>query len=286
MLESRKEISAEVYEDEIESSIEYIFQPTPRPLRRRLYFAWESRDSRCREGRAEVRAIDDAIFSHAYRTKTDSVFQALKAAIISGQLQPGDWIRNSDWAERLGVSPIPVREALRRLEAQGLVEIGAHKGARVTAQTEAHIEETYLIRMALESLAARLALEDIPDAAYKKLVKEVETRTATLEKQIAARSTIGAVRANYDIHMALYRASGRPRLVSMIENLWATYPFGAPSWPDERWEAMLSEHASFLETLRRRDPDLMARFTEEHIRKARKLNVRLTPRVEALAAGD
>ena len=208
-----------------------------------------------------------------FQTKTDSVFEALKAAIIRGELKPGDWIRNSDWAVRLNVSPIPVREALRRLEAQGLVEIGAHKGARVTSQTDAHVEETYLIRIALESLAARLALEDISDADFKRLVKEAEALTATLEKHIHARNMPAALSANYDIHMAVYRMAGRPRLVSMIENLWATYPFGAPSWPEQRWEAMLLDHRRYLEVLKERDPDKLNAETERHIRHARDLRV-------------
>ncbi len=208
-----------------------------------------------------------------FRTKTDSVFESLKAAIINGDLKPGDWIRNSDWADRLNVSPIPVREALRRLEAQGLVEIGAHKGARVTSQTDAHVEETYLIRIALESLAAREALEDISDEAFAALLQEVEALTARLEGQIRARNLPAALSANFDIHMALYRKAGLPRLVSMIENLWATYPFGSSNWPEARWESMLVDHRRYLEVLRQRDPEKMGDETQRHIRHARDLRV-------------
>ena len=200
---------------------------------------------------------------------------------MSGDLKPGDWIRNSDWAVRLDVSPIPVREALRRLEAQGLVEIGAHKGARVASQTDSHVEETYLIRIALESLAARLALHDISDDAFKRLVREVERLTSTLEKHIQSRNLPATLNANFDIHMALYRVSGRPRLLSMIESLWATYPFGAPSWPDQRWEAMQLDHRHFLEVLKQRDADKMASEMERHIRHARDLRVPPEPVTQA-----
>ena len=213
-----------------------------------------------------------------FRTKTDSVFEALKAAIITRDLKPGDWIRNSDWAERLNVSPIPVREALRRLEAQGLVEIGAHKGARVTSQTDAHVEETYLIRIALESLAARKALQGISDAAFAALLREVEALTAALETQIEARNLAAALSANFDIHMALYRKTGLPRLVSMIENLWATYPFGSTNWPEERWQSMLIAHRRYLEVLRERDPEKMGEETQRHIRHARDLRLAMNTR--------
>jgi DNA-binding GntR family transcriptional regulator len=92
-----------------------------------------------------------------------------------------------------------VREALRRLEAQGLVEIGAHKGARVASQSDAHVEETYLIRIALESLAARLALEDISDDAFKRLVREVESLTNALEKHIRSRNLPATLNTQFDI---------------------------------------------------------------------------------------
>jgi len=181
------------------------------------------------------------------------------------------------------VSPIPVREALRRLEAQGLVEIGAHKGARVTSQTDAHVEETYLIRIALESLAARLALQDISVDVFKRLVREVEGLTNTLEKHIRSRNLPATLNANFDIHMALYRICGRPRLLSMIENLWATYPFGAPNWPDHRWESMLLDHRRFLEVLRERDAGKMAAEMERHITHARDLRVPAEPSIQAIA---
>jgi DNA-binding GntR family transcriptional regulator len=136
--------------------------------------------------------------------------------------------------------------------------------------------------MALESLAARLALQDISNDMLKRLVKEIEGLTATLEKQIRARNLPATLNANFDIHMVLYRRSGRPRLLSMIENLWATYPFGASSWPDHRWEAMLLDHRRFLDVLREGDPDKMAAEMERHIRQARDL--RVPPEPEASPA--
>ena len=162
-----------------------------------------------------------------------------------------------------------MREALRRLEAQGLVEIDAHRGARVTSQTDAHIEETYLIRIALETLAARLALQQITPADLRRLVHDVEALTAVLERNLAAGKTAAALRNNQDIHMTVYRASKRPRLVEMIENLWATYPFGTPAWSPERCEAIAQRHRRYLDVLRLGDPEKLAQETEAHISEAR-----------------
>jgi DNA-binding GntR family transcriptional regulator len=204
-----------------------------------------------------------------FRTKTDTVCDALTEAITTQRLKPGEWIRNSDWANRLGVSAIPVREALRRLEAQGLVEIDAHRGARVTSQTDAHIEETYLIRIALETLAARLALETATPAELQDLIRDVEALTADLERNLAAGDSPAAIRSNHAIHMAVYRASKRPRLVAMIENLWATYPFGTNALSAERAATMVERHRRYLEVLRTGDPERMAQETELHISEAR-----------------
>jgi DNA-binding GntR family transcriptional regulator len=209
-----------------------------------------------------------------YRTKTDWVFQTLKGAIVSGQLRPGDWIRNGDWANRLGVSPIPVREALRLLEAQGLVEIGAHRGARVTAQTEAHITETYEMRMALEALAARVAIECISDSDFERLVEDVATLTEDLEACITAGDAAGARARNYEIHMAIYTASGMPRLVQMIQSLWATYPFGALTSPPEARPKVVERHRQYLDVMRQRDAEALASATAEHIREAREDRIR------------
>jgi DNA-binding GntR family transcriptional regulator len=160
------------------------------------------------------------------------------------------------------------------LEAQGLVEIGAHKGARVTAQTEAHITETYLMRMALESLAARLAMRLISDEHFDRLVTKVEELTDALEKCVAAGDSAGSRQVNFDIHMAIYAASEMPRLLAMIESLWATYPFGSLTSPPEERKRMVLRHREYLEVLRERDPEKLAHATEAHIRGAREGRIR------------
>ena len=83
--------------------------------------------------------------------------------------------------------------------------------------------------------------------------------------------------------MALYRLSGRPRLLSMIESLWATYPFASPNWPDQRWEAMLLDHRRFLEVLRERDAAGIAAEMERHITHARHLRVPPEPAGQPIA---
>src|SRR6185436_14308178 len=108
-----------------------------------------------------------------FQTKTDSVFTALRHAIITGELGQAEHIRASVWAERLRVSQIPVREALRRLEAQGLVEILPHQGARVTPYSREHLVETYRIRAALESLAARAAVERAGEQEMGELLRQM-----------------------------------------------------------------------------------------------------------------
>src|SRR5690349_5285048 len=105
-----------------------------------------------------------------FQTKTDYAFASLRDAIVTGRLKPGDWIRSQEWADDLQVSQIPVREALSRLQAQGLVEIHPHRGVQVMGRSLAHVSETYLIRAALESLAAKVAIESSTDEEFDALV--------------------------------------------------------------------------------------------------------------------
>ena len=199
-----------------------------------------------------------------HQTKTDAAFLTLKDEIVSGRLGEGEWIRPNEWSERLHSSSIPVREALRRLEAQGLVEIDPHRGARVTSHTQAQVEETYLIRIALETLAARIAMERVGDREFDDLVARVESLTEQFVRAVENDESVTSI--NEEIHMAIYRASGLRRLVAILESLWAKYPFRTLTWASERRKAMVDEHLELLRILRLREPTLLADWTEGHIK--------------------
>src|SRR5262249_28228376 len=122
-----------------------------------------------------MRSRDEAkpvsVFSgrHDRRKVTDWVYEELKSAIVDLRLAPGDPLREATLADQLGVSKTPIREALTRLEQEGLVETTSFKGAVVTGSSRRTVRETRDLRARRENAAARRAAESMPDAARDRL---------------------------------------------------------------------------------------------------------------------
>ena len=93
----------------------------------------------------------------------------LRRAILVGRLKPGAWLTQEDLATTFGVSRMPIRDALRTLSAEGLVEMTPHRGARVSPLTVEEFQEIYAVRMGLEGLAARLAAEQMTPAVLDQM---------------------------------------------------------------------------------------------------------------------
>lgn len=140
--------------------------------------------------------------------------ETLRSAILDGRLPCGTALRQQDLADLFGVSHMPVREALRQLEAQSLLHVVAHKGAVVAPLVEGDAAETYALRILLESEALRLSiplLDDEDFAEAERYIDDLETQTDYAE--------IG--RLNRLFHMTLYRKAPNRRLLSLVEGgLW------------------------------------------------------------------
>lgn len=193
---------------------------------------------------------------HRYQSKSDIVTAALRELIISGELRAGAPLRQRDLAIRFGVSPTPVREALRRLEAQGLVERDVHRGASVVKSDFGPNQENYEIRAVLEALAARLAAERITRADVERL-RELQRQHA------ASRDDATAAELNRHFHFAIYEAARTPMVLAVLRLLWQAFPDGPLSARPHAQSAR--QHAAIVEALRAGDPDLAERLTREHI---------------------
>lgn len=142
----------------------------------------------------------------------DAVADSLRALILDGTLGVGMQLRQEDLARRFGVSRIPVREALGRLQAEGLVEHFANRGSIVAGRSIDDLLETLDIRIALETRALALALPNLTAKDFK-AAREVMRRYDESE------SPRQWTELNLEFHLTLYRPCGRPRLVRMIEDL-------------------------------------------------------------------
>ena len=150
--------------------------------------------------------------SLAFQTREEFVAHRLREAILLGQLKPGDKLDQNEIAELLGVSRSPVREALRTLAAEGLVDVFPHRGAAVAELSVDELEEIFLIRRTLEGMAARLSAlsMDASEIAELEMILEEIDQISDLDSWLEL---------NRRFHHTLYEAAGRPRLFSLVENL-------------------------------------------------------------------
>ncbi|MCQ2513196.1 MAG: GntR family transcriptional regulator [Lachnospiraceae bacterium] len=145
----------------------------------------------------------------------DIVFKTLREAIITGDLKPGERLMEIKLANELGVSRTPVREAIRKLELEGLVIMTARKGAEVAPINEKDLKEVLEIRKSLESLACELACKN---AASEDIVKMRDLNKA-IEKAIKEENIEKITKQDVDFHEAIYLTTKNDRLVHMLHQL-------------------------------------------------------------------
>jgi DNA-binding GntR family transcriptional regulator len=155
-----------------------------------------------------------------HRPLADVVYQKLRDAIIDGQFEPNRWLRQEAVAQELGVSQMPVREALKRLVAEGLAERIPYRGVRVVEFTPQDLLDMATVRLVLESLAVRYAAEVIDDEALSRLEENLAQAAACTRPEEMDRRR----RLNTDFHLAICRASGHRFLVHQVEALWRWFP--------------------------------------------------------------
>jgi DNA-binding GntR family transcriptional regulator len=148
----------------------------------------------------------------------DQVYSATRARIMDGTLQRGARIHQEDLAAELGVSRTPVREALRRLAAEGLVEMRTNRGARVADVGRDDMNAAYEARLVIEPGAARLAAQRVPVGGPSL----ARMRAAVTAQRRAIPNVRRSFEANREFHLALVEASGNPFLVQLAERLWVT----------------------------------------------------------------
>jgi DNA-binding GntR family transcriptional regulator len=199
-----------------------------------------------------------------YLSKSDIVAKGIRALIQEGELLPGTVLRQRDLAERFKVSPTPVREALRQLEAEGFVTTELHRGATVVRTEDARIGENFLIRANLESLAASLAAGKVTDEELVS-IDAILDRLASCRPDDPARTDL-----NRRFHFAIYECARSPVLLSLLNLLWRSLD-GGPRIARSAEEST-SQHHALVEALRKRDGALAAEVTRAHIMTAAALS--------------
>jgi DNA-binding GntR family transcriptional regulator len=195
-------------------------------------------------------------------TAQQFVLGELRRAITSGQLKPGTPIRQEALAEELGVSRVPLREALKTLEGESLVVHEAHRGYFVAELSLADLREVYRIREILEAEAVREACARMDERGLNAL----EAVQSEVDAHAEAGDVTAMAAANRRFHFTLFEAAGMPRLLRLIATQWdateayrSLYYTGA----DHR-ERVLHEHHAVLAALRAADAEEALRLLDEH----------------------
>jgi DNA-binding GntR family transcriptional regulator len=193
-----------------------------------------------------------------YRSKTDLVASAIKEMIHSGELEPGAVLRQRDIAELLGVSPTPVREALRRLEGEGFLLSQPHSSTVVVRAEDRALYENAQIRAALESLGTELAAEK----ATAEDIVELEEINREFEGSVGET----AVNLNRQFHFRIYEIAASPVLRAQLRLLWQMLD-GGPRVERLPTDSA-KQHQEIIDAIRDHDSQRAGELVRRHILEA------------------
>jgi DNA-binding GntR family transcriptional regulator len=196
-----------------------------------------------------------------HRRVADQVYERLREQIVTGERAPGDRLDPTDVAGELGVSRTPVREAVLRLDADGLVERLPYRGVVVSAIDPDGVAEVAALRLQLETLAVRAAVPRLTDGDLARM-HELHARLGTAMTGADAQESFRAL--NRDFHLTLYRAAGSPLLLRHIEDL-ADRADRFRLHFDVRQGSAVGDHAEILAACEARDTEAVVSATRRHI---------------------
>ncbi len=212
---------------------------------------------------SDPRALESSSTPINFTTKAEAVYGEIRRRILSGVLEPSAPLNQEALAPEFGVSVTPVREAVRRLEAEGLVRFQAHKSVIVAPLSRDELRDIYDLRVKLDPYAASLATVNVTD----KELDEIEQRA----RAPVSDDPLEQVALNHVFHRSIYSRSGNALLTEILDRLWERtdrYRIMLVS-RDIHVLAAVREHVEIAAAMRARKPRTVARLTRAHIANAR-----------------
>lgn len=206
----------------------------------------------------------------AQRSTPGLIADAIRAGILDGTIVAGQQLVQDDLARRFGTSRIPVREALRQLESDGIVSYHPHRGASVALLTARDVEEIYEMRVPLEKLALRLAMPNL-DRTH------LTAAARAIDDSAASSNAVSFGRLNWRFHQALYDAANRPRLLRTIRNLYIHASRWPPFAKQQRkiFATIVAEHRAILRACERHDASAAVKALERHLAESERFLIRV-----------
>ncbi len=198
-----------------------------------------------------------------YKPLREIVFESIREAIIEGRLKPGERVMEIQLAEKLGVSRTPVREAIRKLELEGLLIMEPRKGAYVADVSLKDIVEVLEVRASLEGLAASLAAR----RASEEEIEVLRVKAAEFKECIEKNDVQGMINKDTEFHEAILHAAKNKKLTSIIEGLREQVQrFRVTYFTEYNMTTYLAnEHKNVLDAIESRDPEKASEYAEQHV---------------------
>ncbi len=219
------------------------------------------------------------------RSLQERTYQSMRLAILEGRYVPGERIYEAEVAQALGVSRNPVREAVRRLQQDGLLDVRAHYGIYVTRIPVDEIDDIYRIRAGLEATAAGFATARMTDQDIADLAAIVDAQAqAVASAEPLPRAPVSSVQAD-QFHHAIHVGANSPRLLAMLEQLYAqvTHFRNLTLRVPGRAAVSAAGHADILSAMQARDVDCAEERMRAHIDDARHALLRQMDEIEKQA---
>jgi len=208
-----------------------------------------------------------------YLPLRDVVFNALREAILRGELYPGERLMEKQLAEKMGVSRTPIREAIRKLELEGLVIMVPRKGAQVAQITEKEVKDVLEVRATLEELAVKLACEKITKDQLdemKMLLEEFHNLGDSTEVE-------KMVKIDIKFHGIIFESTNNDKLIQIVNNLGEQlYRYRVAYLNNKDFhEIIKQEHTEILKAIENKDVELAVKKSLEHIRNQEESVIRM-----------
>lgn len=198
----------------------------------------------------------------------DVVFNTLRQAILTGELKPGERLMEIHLANKLGVSRTPIREAIRKLELEGLVTMIPRRGAEVAQITEKSMNDVLEVRRALDALCAELACERITEEELGRLKQACDA----FEAAVRTRDVKKVAKADVELHDIIVQATGNQRLIQLINNLSEQmYRYRFEYIKDiSQHQRLIDEHRMIYEGIVKKDKEAASQAAHVHIDNQKK----------------
>ena len=208
-------------------------------------------------------SMDFEVTMNEYLPLRDVVFNTLRRAILRGELKPGERLMEIQLANKLGVSRTPIREAIRKLELEGLVLMIPRKGAEVAEITEKNLRDVLEVRCALEELAVQLACDRIDMAR----LRELHAAAAHFKEVLGNADITELAEADEAFHDVIFQATGNNRLIQLLNNLREQmYRYRIEYLKKkECYPQLLKEHAQIMHAIEEHNKEKATEITTQHI---------------------